>query len=51
MQSTSKSKRRLELMPEVLPAPTKEIGNASVRARTMGHMHKMMAAAGAVVGS
>ncbi len=50
MQSTSKSKRRLELMPEVLPAPTKETGNASVRARTMGHMHKMMAAAGAVAG-
>ncbi len=50
MHEPSNSKRRLELMPEVLPAPTQQVGNASVRARTMGHMHKMMAAAGALAG-
>lgn len=48
MHTTSKPKKRLEMMPEVLPAPTRQTGSPSVRARTMGHMHKMLAAAGAV---
>ncbi len=49
MQITSKPKKRLALMPEVLPAPTRsDHGQSSVRQRTVGHMHKMIAAAGAL---
>ncbi|CAN5571759.1 hypothetical protein BH09MYX1_BH09MYX1_53390 [soil metagenome] len=41
-------KRRLEMMPEVLPAPTKLASRGNVRARTMQHMQQMVASATAL---
>lgn len=41
-------KRRLEMMPEVLPAPTKLAPRGDVRARTMQHMQRMVATASAL---
>ncbi|HEY1958054.1 MAG TPA: hypothetical protein VGH28_20675 [Polyangiaceae bacterium] len=37
--------RRLELMPEVLPAPTKVARSESVRSRTVAHMQRLLATA------
>ena len=40
--------RRLQLMPEVLPAPTKVAKSESVRARTVAHMQRLLATAAAI---
>lgn len=41
-------KKRLQLMPEVLPAPTRATPSTSVRIRTMAHMQKLLATAAAI---
>ncbi len=41
-------KRRLEMLPEVLPVPTKLAPRGDVRSRTMQHMQRMVATAGAL---
>jgi len=40
--------RRLQIMPEVLPAPTKVTPSAGVRGRTVAHMQRLLAAASAL---
>ena len=40
--------RRLQVMPEVLPAPTTATPNASVRSRTVAHMQRLLATAAAI---
>jgi hypothetical protein len=47
----SRDKRRLEIMPEVLPAPTAERVTSSVRGRTLAHAQYLMAAVAAVASS
>ena len=41
-------KKRLQLMPEVLPAPTRAAATTSVRIRTLGHMQRLLATAAAL---
>ena len=41
-------KKRLQLMPEVLPAPTRASATTSVRIRTLSHMQKLLATAAAL---
>jgi hypothetical protein len=41
-------KKRLQLMPEVLPAPTRASTTSDVRGRTMMHMQRLLAAAAAI---
>jgi hypothetical protein len=48
--SDERPKRRLELMPEVLPAPRLDGDPGSPRARTVNHMRRMMTTVAAVVG-
>jgi len=40
--------RRLQVMPEVLPTPTKATPNQNVRARTVAHMQRLLATAAAI---
>jgi len=44
MNETPKN-RRLQIMPEVLPAPTKAVTTTDVRSRTLSHMQRMLATA------
>jgi len=41
-------KKRLQLMPEVLPAPTRASATTSVRSRTLTHMQRLLATAAAM---
>jgi hypothetical protein len=40
--------RRLQILPEILPAPTKATPNQAVRARTVAHMQRLLATAAAI---
>ena len=41
-------KKRLQLMPEVLPAPTRAVTTTDVRSRTLTHMQRLLATAAAI---
>ena len=41
-------KKRLQLMPEVLPAPTRAQTTTNVRSRTLSHMQRLLATAAAI---